>query len=62
MSGRWDEQSKKVTVKWAHEVSKVQLAEALWPTLLRKVQLCKTIEGARVPPIVQVINDAHHLA
>ncbi len=31
-SGRWDEQSSKAIGKWDYEVSKVQLAQALWPT------------------------------
>jgi hypothetical protein len=62
LSGRWDEQAKKVTGKWEYEVSKVQLAEALWPTLVRKIQLYMVMEDAPVPPIVQVISDAYHLA
>jgi antitoxin component HigA of HigAB toxin-antitoxin module len=61
-SGRWDEQAKTVTGKWEYEVSKVKLAEALWPTLVRKIQLCKTMEGAPIPPIVEVVSDAYHLA
>ena len=50
------------TGKWEYEVSKVKLAEALWPTLLRKIQLAMVTENAPVPPIMQVINDAYHLA
>ena len=36
-SGRWDEHAKKMTGKWAYEVSKVRLAEALWPVLEQKI-------------------------
>lgn len=61
-SGRWDEASRRMTGKWTPEPSKVRLAEALWPTLLRKIHLIKTTEDAPVPPIVAVINDAYHLA
>jgi len=50
------------TGKWEYEVSKVKLAEALWPTLLRKIQLAMVMEDAPVPPIMQVISDAYHLA
>lgn len=46
--GRWDETAGKTTGKWEYEVSKVELAEALWPTLLRKVQVAMVTEGA--PP------------
>ena len=53
---------KEVWGRWEYKVSKVQLAAALWPALLRKIQLCKTMEDAPVPPIVQVISDAYHLA
>jgi hypothetical protein len=61
-SGRWIEQSKRMTGKWTPEPSKVKLAEALWPTLLRKIQLCKAMQDAPVPPIAAVINDAYHVA
>lgn len=50
------------TGKWEYEVSKVKLAEALWPALLRKIQLAMVTEGAPVPPIMQVIADTYHLA
>lgn len=39
-----------------------RLAEALWPVLLRKVQLFMAMEDAPVPPIAAVINDAYHVA
>ena len=61
-SGRWDEHAKKMTGKWAYEVSKVRLAEALWPVLEQKIVQFKASETAPVPPIVQVISDAYHLA
>lgn len=53
---------KEVWNRWEYKVSKVKLAEALWPTLLKKIQLCMTTEGAPVPPIAAVINDAYHIA
>lgn len=61
-SGRWIEQSGRMTGKWRPEPSKVKLAEALWPTLLEKIQVCMTTEGAPVPPIAAVVNDAYHIA
>lgn len=61
-SGRWIEKSGSMTGKWTPEPSKVKLAEALWPTLLKKIQLCVAAEGAPVPPIAAVINDAYHVA
>lgn len=61
-SGRWIEQSGRMTGKWKPEPSKVKLAEALWPTLLEKIQVCMTTEGAPVPPIAAVVNDAYHIA
>jgi hypothetical protein len=61
-SGRWIEQSRSMTGKWTPEPSKVKLAEALWPVLLRKVQLCMAMKDAPVPPIAAVINDAYHVA
>jgi hypothetical protein len=61
-SGRWIEPSKSMTGRWEPEPSKVKLAEALWPTLLRKIHLYKTMQDAPVPPIVAVINDAYHVA
>jgi len=55
-------QPNKFTGKWEYEVSKVKLAEALWPTLLRKIQLAMVTDDAPTPLIMQVINDAYHLA
>ena len=49
------------TGMWEYEVSKVKLAEVLWPTLLQKIQLAMVTENAPVPPIMQVISDAYHL-
>ena len=51
-----------MTGKWAYEVSKVRLAEALWPVLGQKIVQFKASETATVPPIVQVIRDTYHLA
>jgi hypothetical protein len=49
-SGRWDEAAQRMTGKWTPEPSKVELAKALWPTLLRKIQLAMVTENAPVPP------------
>jgi hypothetical protein len=56
------DQPNRHTGKWDYEPSKVKLAEALWRTLLKKIQLCVAAEGAPVPPIAAVINDAYHVA
>lgn len=61
-SGRWDETSQRMTGKWTPEPSKVDLAKALWPTLLRKVQLAMVAEDALVPPIMEAIIDAYRIA
>ena len=55
-------QPNRLTGKWEYQVSKVKLAEALWPILLRKIQLAMVTDDAPVPPIMQVINDAYRLA
>ena len=53
---------KEVWSRWEYKVSKVKLAEALWPTLLEKIRLCMTTRDAPVPPLASVINDAYHVA
>jgi hypothetical protein len=60
--GRPTSQPNRWTGKWDYEPSKVKLAEALWPALLKKVQLCMATKDAPVPPIAAVINDAYHVA
>jgi hypothetical protein len=42
------------TGKWEYEVSKLKLAEALWPALLRKIQRAMVTEDAPVPPIMRL--------
>lgn len=61
-SGRWDDASQRMTGKWTPEPSKIDLAKALWPVLLRKVQLAMVTEDAPLPPLMQVISDAYHIA
>jgi hypothetical protein len=61
-SGRWDKQRQTVTGKWTYEVSKTKLAEALWPTLKAKIDRCRIDAKAPVPEIVEVVQDAYHLA
>lgn len=53
---------KEVWSRWEYQVSKVKLAEALWPTLLEKIRFCMTNKHAPVPPLAAVINDAYHVA
>ncbi len=53
---------KEVWSRWEYKVSKVKLAEALWPTLLHKIQLCMTTKDVFVPPIAAAISDAYHVA
>ena len=56
------DQPNRWTGKWEYEVSKVKLAEALWPTLVQKIQFALVTEHAEVPPIMQVISDAYRIA
>lgn len=61
-SGRWDEQSQTIVDKWSYDVSKTKLAEVLWPTLKDKIDQCRADAEAPVPEIVEVVEDAYHLA
>lgn len=61
-SGRWDTTLRKMTGKWAHEVPKPELAEALWPTLAAKIERCKTDATSPVPPIIEVVQAAYLIA
>jgi hypothetical protein len=58
-SGRWDGQQSAPTGKWDYEVSKTELAKALWPTLKAKIERCRTDPTAHVPEIAEVIHDAY---
>ena len=62
LSGRWDAQANRMTGRWDYEVSKVALADALWPTLEQKIERARVDANAPVPPIVEVVNDAYHVA
>jgi hypothetical protein len=61
-SGRWDEQQQRTTGKWEYSVSKTKLADTLWPVLRAKIDRCRVDAEAPVPEIVQVVQDAYHLA
>jgi hypothetical protein len=61
-SGGWDQQTKTVTGKWAYEVSKTKLGEALWPTLKARIERCRVDAEAPVPEVVRVVRDTYHLA
>lgn len=60
-SGRWDEQQK-ITGKWTYGVSKTKLAKALWPTLKSRIDRFRADESEPVPEIVEVVQDAYHVA
>jgi hypothetical protein len=53
---------KEVWSQWVHKPGKPELAEALWPTLKAKIDRCRADADAPVPPIVEVVQDAYHLA
>jgi hypothetical protein len=53
-SGCWDEERRTVTGPWEDEVSKTKLAEALWPTLSAKIDLCRIDAEPPLPEIVEV--------
>ena len=53
---------KEVWSQWDHKPGKPELAEALWPTLAAKIERCRTDSAAPVPEIVDVIQDAYHVA
>lgn len=61
-SGGWDERRQTVTGAWKYKVSKTKLAETLWPTLKAKIDRCRTDADAPLPEIVDVVEDAYHLA
>lgn len=61
-SGKWDATLGRPDGEWEYEVSKTNLAKALWPVLEAKIELAKTDENAPVPPIAGVIADALHTA
>jgi hypothetical protein len=61
-SGRWDEQQQRPTGEWEYDVSKIELAKALWPTLKAKIDRCRTDATAPIPEIVDFVQDAYHLA
>jgi hypothetical protein len=48
--------------KWEYDVSKTALAEALWPKLKAKIGRFQIDDEAPVPEIVEVVQDAYHLA
>ena len=61
-SGKWDEQQQRPIGEWEYEVSKVELAKALWPTLVHKIQARMVSAAAPVPPIAEVVQGAYHTA
>jgi hypothetical protein len=61
-SGRWDEQQQRPTGEWEYDVSKIELAKALWPTLKAKIDRCRTDTTAPIPEIADFVQDAYHLA
>lgn len=61
-SGRWDGQQPAPTGRWDYEVSKTELANALWPVLEAKIERCRTDPAAPIPEIAEVIHDAYLIA
>jgi len=61
-SGRWDEQQHRMSGKWDYDVSKTELAMALWPVLKAKIERCRTDPTAPIPEIADVIHDAYLIA
>jgi hypothetical protein len=61
-SGRFEEGKTRPSGKWEYEVSKTKLAAALWPTLMAKIDRCRVDADESVPEIVQVVEDAYHIA
>ena len=55
-SGRWDGQQPAPTGRWDYEVSKTELAKALWPILEAKIERCRTDPAAPIPEIAEVIR------
>jgi hypothetical protein len=56
------EDVKRVWSGWSPRVSKVELAEALWPTLEAKILAALTEPAAAVPPVADVVSEAHGMA
>lgn len=53
---------KSVWSRWSYDVSKVELGQALWPAMERKIERCRREADAPVPPIVSVIVDSYRVA
>jgi hypothetical protein len=51
-----------VTGPWKYGVSKTKLADALWPTLKAKIDRSRVDAESPVPEVVEVVEDAYHLA
>jgi hypothetical protein len=45
----------------AVEVSKTELAKVLWPALRARIDQCRR-SNAPIPPVVEVVRDAYHIA
>lgn len=58
-SGRWDEQQHRITGEWDYDVSKAELAKALWPVLKAKIERCRTDPNVPIPEIAEVIRDSY---
>ncbi|WP_410675537.1 hypothetical protein [Amycolatopsis sp. cmx-4-68] len=65
--GRHGTKNQKTDVKyvwerWNYKPSKVDLAQALWPALRRKIQRCRAGDDVIVPEIVAVVEEAYFTA
>jgi hypothetical protein len=61
-SGRWVDQQQRPSGRWEHEVSKPDLALALWPVLEAKIQRRQIDAEAPTPPIASVVYEAYLIA
>jgi hypothetical protein len=60
-SGKWDESQGRPNGAWQYEVSKTELAKALWPVLQARIDQARR-GNQPVPPVVAVVRDAYYIA
>jgi hypothetical protein len=56
--GKWEPEANRLSGKWAYQVSKTKLAEALWPILEKKLERTEVDPKAPVPPIAEIVQHA----
>jgi hypothetical protein len=60
-SGKWDHSQGRPSGAWQYEVSKTELAKALWPVLQARIDQARR-GNLPVPPVVAVVRDAYYIA